>query len=146
MELGYTLIKIHEVHHFLPERRQVGLFAEYVNTWFKIKQESASYPAWATTPADKAQYVWQYKQREGIDLDPDLIVKNARRKATATAKLMLNSFWGKFGENLYKPTTEAVYMAHHLFALVLNLFNDICQVRLSNNDTLEVVYANLKEN
>ena len=59
---------------------------------------------------------------------------------------MLNSFWGKFGENLYKPTTEAVYTVHHLFALVSNPFSDIRQVRLSNNDTLEVVYANLKEN
>ena len=32
-EMGYTLIKIHEVYHFLPEQRQKGLFAEYVNTW-----------------------------------------------------------------------------------------------------------------
>ena len=144
VELGYTLIKIHEVYHFPPERRQVGLFAEYVNTWLKIKQESAGYPAWATTPTDKAHYVYQYKQREDINLDPDLIVKNPGRKATA--KLMLNSFWGKFGENLHKPTTEAVYTAHHLFALVLNPLYNIHQVRLSNDNTLEVVYANLKEN
>ena len=144
VELGYTLIKIHEVYHFPPERRQVGLFAEYVNTWLKIKQESAGYPAWATTPTDKAHYVYQYKQREDIHLDPDLIVKNPGRKATA--KLMLNSFWGKFGENLHKPTTEAVYTAHHLFALVSNPLYNIHQVRLSNGNTLEVVYANLKEN
>ena len=56
VELGYTLIsKIHEGHHFPPERRKVGLFAEYVNTWLKIKQESAGYPAWVTTPTDRAQ-------------------------------------------------------------------------------------------
>ena len=144
VELGYTLLNIHEVHHFPPNQRKIGLFAEYVNTWLKIKQESAGYPAWATTPADKAQYVWKYKQKEGIDLDPNLIVKNPGRKATA--KLMLNSFWGKFGENLHKPTTEAIHTAHELFALVSNPFNDIRQVRLSNDDTLEVVYANLKEN
>ena len=59
---------------------------------------------------------------------------------------MLKSFWGKLGENLYKPTTEAVYTAHHLFALDSNPFNDIRQVRLSYNDTLEVVYVNAKEN
>ena len=144
VELGYTLIKIHEVYHFPSERRQVGLFAEYVNTWLKIKQESAGYPAWATNPTDKARYVHQYKQREDINLDPNLIVKNPGRKATA--KLMLNSFWGKFGENLHKPTTEAVYTAHHLFALVSNPLYNIHQVRLSNDNTLEVVYANLKEN
>ena len=59
---------------------------------------------------------------------------------------MLNSFWGKFGENLHKPTTEAVYTAHHLFALVSNPLYNKHQVRLSNDNTLEVVYANLKEN
>ena len=59
---------------------------------------------------------------------------------------LLNSFWGKFGENLHKPTTEAVQNAHHLFALVSNPFNDIRQVRLSNDETLEVVYANLQDN
>ena len=45
-----------------------------------------------------------------------------------------------------KPTTEAVQNAHHLFALVSNPFYDIRQVRFSNDDTLEVVYANLKDN
>ena len=144
VELGYTLIKIHEVHHFPPLRRKKRLFADYVNTWLKIKQESAGYPAWAVTPTDKAQYVWLYKQKEGIDLDPNLIVKNPGRKAIA--KLMLNSFWGKFGENLHKPITEVVHHAHQLFALVSNILIDIRQVRLSNEDTLEVVYANLKEN
>ena len=89
--MGYTLIKIHEVHHFPPEQRKRGLFKDYVNTWLKIKQESAGYPAWAVTPQDKTQYVSQYKEEEGIDLDPSLIQKNPGRKATA--KLMLNSFW-----------------------------------------------------
>ena len=144
VELGYTLIKIHEVYHFLPNQRKKGLFAEYVNTWLKIKQESAGYPAWANTPEDKAAYVQRYKQREGINLDPDLVVKNPGRKATA--KLMLNSFWGKFGENLHKPTTEVVHTAHDLFALVSDPLSVIHQVRFHNDDTLEVVRTNLKEN
>ena len=36
---GYTIHRIHEVWHFPPEQLQTGLFAEYVNTWLKIKQE-----------------------------------------------------------------------------------------------------------
>ena len=142
--MGYTLIKIHEVHHFPPEQRQRGLFKDYVNTWLKIKQESAGYPAWAVTAQDKTQYVTRYKEEEGIDLDPSLIQKNPGRKATA--KLMLNSFWGKFGENLLKPTTTAVHQAHHLFAVVSNPFNDIRQVRIVNDDTVEIVHANLEDN
>ncbi|CAH3126339.1 unnamed protein product, partial [Porites lobata] len=46
VEKGYTLIKIHEVWHFPPEQRQTGLFADYVNTWLKLKQESAGWPGW----------------------------------------------------------------------------------------------------
>ena len=109
--MGYTLIKIHEVLHFPPERRKRGLFEDYVNTWLKIKQESTGYPARATTPQYKTLYVTRYKEEEGLDLDPSLIQKNPGRKATA--KLMLNSFWGKFGENLLKPTTTAVHQAPH---------------------------------
>ena len=142
--MGYTLNKIHEVHHFPPEQRRKGLFADYVNTWLKIKQESAGYPNWCNTPEDKARYVQQYQQKEGIALDPTMIQKNPGRKATA--KLMLNSFWGKFGENLHKPTTQVVYNATQLFDLVSNPFNDIRQVRIANDEALEVVHAELKDN
>jgi len=142
--MGYTLNKIHEAHHFPPEQRRKGLFADYVNTWLKIKQESAGYPNWCNTPEDKARYVHQYQQKEGIALDPTVIQKNPGRKATA--KLMLNSFWGKFGENLHKPTTQVVYNAAQLFALVSNLLNDIRQVRIANDEALEVVHAELKDN
>jgi len=58
VEMGYVIRKIHEVWHF--KKRQKGLFADYVNTWLKIKQESAGYPAWCNTPEDKARYVDQY--------------------------------------------------------------------------------------
>ena len=40
VELGYTLVKIHEVHHFPPLQRKKGLFADYVNTWLKLKWQS----------------------------------------------------------------------------------------------------------
>ena len=142
--MGYTLIKIHEVHHFPERQRRTGLFADYVNTWLKIKQESAGYPSWCHSPEDKARYVRQYRQKEGITLDPSMIQKNPGRKATA--KLMLNSFWGKFSENLHKPTTQVVYNATQLFALVSDHFNDIRQVRIVNDEALEVVYAELKDN
>ena len=42
---GYTLVKIHEDWHFPPEQHRTGLFADYVNTWFKLKQEYAGWPS-----------------------------------------------------------------------------------------------------
>lgn len=44
LDKGYRLIHIHEVWYF--EKTQVGLFKDYVNTWLKIKQESAGWPEW----------------------------------------------------------------------------------------------------
>lgn len=44
VELGYRILKIHEVFHFLEEQRKVVLFEDYVNSWLKIKQESAGWP------------------------------------------------------------------------------------------------------
>ena len=46
---GYKLVRIHEVWHFKESR--IGLFKNYVNTWLKIKQESAGWPRWCQTPA-----------------------------------------------------------------------------------------------
>ena len=42
VEKGYEILKIHDVWHFTPENRCTGLFAEYVNTWLKLKQESVN--------------------------------------------------------------------------------------------------------
>ena len=42
---------------------------------------------------------------------------------------MLNSFWGKFGENLLKKSTEAVTTPAHLFALVSDTLKDIHMVQ-----------------
>ena len=95
VEKGYTLVKIHEVWHFPPGQRRTGLFKDYVNTWLKLKQESAGWPSWCQTVEQKRNYILRYQEREGIRLDIASIAKNPGRKATA--KLMLISFWGKFG-------------------------------------------------
>ena len=88
VEKGYEILKIHEVWHFPEENRREGLFAGYVNTWLKLKQESAGWPAGVETEEQKAAYVRDYKEHEGIDLDPEKIAVNPGRKSIA--KLLLN--------------------------------------------------------
>lgn len=44
VEQGYHIVRIYEVWHFPPHQRKRGLFAEYVSTWLKGKQESSGYP------------------------------------------------------------------------------------------------------
>ena len=142
VELGYQLIRIHEVWHFPPNQRKTGLFADYVNTWLKIKQESAGWPRWCQTDEQKQQYLQQYQEREGITLEQ--VEKNPGRKQVA--KLMLNSFWGKFGERTNKPKTLQLKQPSELFNILTDGANEIQTLRICTDDILEVVYKQTEAN
>ena len=66
---GYRLLQIHDVWHFPPQQHKTGLFKDYVNTWLKIKQESAEWPRWCQSEDQKQQYLRDYESHEGITLD-----------------------------------------------------------------------------
>ena len=75
-----------KVFHFKRENCRTGLFAEYVNTWLKLKQESAGWPSDCDTPEKKAEYVRRYEEHEWIKLEN--VAENPGRKAIA--KMLLN--------------------------------------------------------
>ena len=137
---GYKLQRIHEVWHF--EKTKVGLFADYVNTWLQIKQESAGWPRWCQTPEQKQQYKRLYKAKEGITLQN--MEKNPGRKQVA--KLMLNSFWGKFGERTNKSKVLQVKTPHELFNVLTDSANHVQSLRLCTDDVLEVVFKQTPAN
>ena len=91
---GYVILHVHEIWHFTDSR--VGLFADYVNTWLKIKQEASGWPADCITPEQRRAYIDAYEAREGIRLDVPHIEHNPGRRTLA--KTMNNSMWGKFGQ------------------------------------------------
>ena len=74
---------------------------------------------------------------------PGKIVKNAAK--LSLAKLMLNSFWGKFGERLNKPTVESGTAPHGLFEYLNNLLMVIHVIRVFSEDFLEVVFCFMDE-
>ena len=86
VEKGYKVCKIHEVFHFPEEQRRQGLFKEYVNTFLKVKQEAAGWPEGCETEQQKADYLREYEEHEGIVLEN--VEENPGRKAIA--KLLLN--------------------------------------------------------
>ena len=142
VQKGYRVIRIHEVWNFAQQ--QEGLFRDYVNTWLQCKQEASGWPLWCDTEAKKQQYLTQYKEREGIDLDYASIQKNAGRKACA--KLMLNSFWGKFGERQNKPRTDTITSPSQLFPLLFHSHKIVSTLRICNEDVLEVVSTDIDDN
>ena len=91
---GYCLLHIHQVYHF-PQTRVV-LFAEYIDTWLKLKDEASGYPDHCTTGLLQRKHIRRWSERENIVLQYANIRKNTGKRALA--KLMMNSMWGKFGQ------------------------------------------------
>ena len=74
--------------------------------WLKIKQESSDWPSWCQSEADKQKYIKNYEEHENIKLNYNNIRKNPGLRYIA--KIMLNSFWGKFAQRPNLPKTEIV--------------------------------------
>ena len=90
----YRLVHIHQVYHF--SQTHVGLSADYINTWLKLKEEASGYPDHCTTGHQQREHIRRWHERENIVLQHANIKKNLDKRTVA--KQMLNSIWGKFGQ------------------------------------------------
>ena len=112
---GYVIQNVYEVWHFA--RRSNTMFSSYVDTFLKIKQEASGWPQWVGDDQDKRQqYLDDYQAKEGIALDPDKIDKNPGRRSLA--KMMLNSFWGKYGQQGNKSQVQFISSPTKLYELL----------------------------
>ena len=84
--------------------RVIGLFKHYIDTFLKVKQESSDWPAWCTTEDLKRQYIENYKEKEGIELNFDAIKKNPA--VHAGSKSELNNAWGYLSQDPNKAEME----------------------------------------
>ena len=141
VELGYQVKYIYEVWHF--DETCEGLFADYVNTWLKIKQEASGWPKDDMTEEEKQSYIEQYFLHEGIQLEYDKIEKNPGLRTLA--KLMLNSMWGKFGQRLNKTQIQAFDDPHAFHCFLDTDALDVRHVSVINDDMVEVHYQNQKD-
>ena len=100
MNMGYSIIQVHEVLHweetemYNPVTKEGGLFTQYINTFLNLKQESSGYPQNVTSEKERQEYIDNYFNHEGIMLDKDCIHKNPGLRSLS--KIALNSFYGKF--------------------------------------------------
>ncbi|CAC5384164.1 unnamed protein product [Mytilus coruscus] len=108
---GYIVVNIYEVWHFGAVEQYTilktgGIFTEYINNFLKMKQEASGWPSWCITEKHRQKYIHGYFEKEGILLDHNKIEKNPGLRSLA--KLMLNSFLGKFGQRQNIPQVEYV--------------------------------------
>ena len=107
MTIGYVIVKYTKrctTTVYDQASSEGGLFAQYINTFMKVKMEWYGYPVGCTTPQEKTAFIERVRAHDGIYLINDDIVYNAGRRAVA--KLCLNNIWGKFAQNPDSCTKE----------------------------------------
>lgn len=104
VNIGYQILEMYEVYHF--ENKSTSLFSSYIDSFLKIKQESSGWPSECTSDDAKQYHLKNYKEKEGVILNPRSIEVNPGRRSVA--KLCLNSFWGTFGQSDEKQMTTFV--------------------------------------
>ena len=135
VDCGYKILQRFEAWHYPntsqydPETRAGGIWAAFINKWVKLKQEASGYPKGCDTPKEKSEYVAAWKQREGIELEPEKIAHNPGLRSLA--KLLANSHWGKFGQRSDK--TKVTYTTD--VSTYIKLMND------PHTEVQDVVYA-----
>ncbi|XP_073254414.1 uncharacterized protein [Porites lutea] len=138
---GYDVLQVHEIWHFPHTSTQ--LFAQYINT-LKLKQEAEGWPASVgTDELNRQEYIAAYLEHEGVQLEYAQIEKNPAKRALA--KLMLNSFWGKFGQASNKCQVEAISSPAKFHQLLNQDDVDIHAIRVVNEEMLEIVYNKITE-
>ena len=136
IEKGYKVMEIYEVWHF--PAFSSDLFKDYINTFLKIKQEASGWPSHCTTEELKQKYIQDYYVHEGILLDYNLIVYNPGLRGLA--ELMLNSFWGKFGEKTNKPKVLVTQSPEEYFEYLTSDSKEVTNVQLINEEVIELHY------
>ena len=89
-------------------------------------------------PIKQRQYLLDYARHEGIELDPDKITFNLGLRSLA--KMMLNSFWGKFVQQANKCQVEAFTSPAKFNKLLHDDAKQIHSIPIVNEEMLEVVH------
>ncbi|CAG2185008.1 unnamed protein product [Mytilus edulis] len=146
---GYILSTIYEVWHFDevaqydPVSKTGGIFTEYINTFLKMKQEASGWPSWCITKEHRQHYIQDYYEKEGILLDYNKIEKNPGLRALA--KLMLNSFWGKFGQRTNLPQVDYVSDPSIFFDMLTSDQQEVTGVNFVTDEMVEMRWRNKAE-
>ena len=137
IEKGYVITYIYEVWHF--EKKSKELFSPYIKKFMKIKQQASGWPSECDTEEKREEYLHEYKDHEGIELDPVNIEKNPGLRSLA--KLMLNSFWGKFGQRPNQTQVTTCANPSQFFRLIMDDRQVIHRIEIMNEHMVEVYHS-----
>jgi G:T-mismatch repair DNA endonuclease (very short patch repair protein) len=139
LDLGYVLRRVHEVWHF--KKQSTNLFKPFISKLYKDKLEASGYPDNVVTEAEKDAYILSVREHEGIELAKEKIALNAPRRQMS--KILLNSFWGKFGQKEERTEVEFVKSLERLNELVFS--DNLYEVRHASPTSESEVYVVFKK-
>jgi len=145
VEKGYQVLEIYEVYQFdetCPydvETMDNKLFTEYVNTFLKFKLEASGWPEHCTDEESKLKYLEFILRKEGLELDANNMEVN--KGLRSLAKLMLNSFWGKFGQRNNFRQTTITRSVKEFYKLFFSSNKTIADFHILNEDTAQIDWA-----
>ena len=105
----------------------------------KIKQEASGWPPECDTNEKKRNYLKEYKEHEGIKLDYRRIEKNPGLHSLA--KLMLNSFWEKFGQHPNQTQLTTCTIPSEFFQIIRDNRQVIHRIKIVNEHVVEVYHS-----
>ncbi|XP_072384582.1 uncharacterized protein [Diabrotica undecimpunctata] len=111
--------------------------------FIKIKQQVSGWPRGCVTAEEKNRYIEQFLQIEDFRLEFTEITANPGLRSLA--KLMLNSFWGKFAQRENLPKTSIVNNPKEFFAMMINPSIYVNTVVPVNEETLVVTWEYVEE-
>ncbi|WAR09598.1 hypothetical protein MAR_034674 [Mya arenaria] len=131
LDHGYQLVTIYEIWHFddISHMTQKQNLVDYL----RIKQEASGWPEWCTDEGTKQMYIQQYLTKKAFGWNSITL------RLMSLAMLMLNSFWGKFGQR--SNLTRSTYMSEH--AEFLDIMNsDQQEIKKMCADQIDWAYSN----
>ena len=97
-----------------------GLFADYIKTFQKGKQEAAGWPKDCNTVEEKAHYLRKYLEVEGVQLEASKIGDKKNPTLYDLNKRCMNSFWGKWVERQDTLQTTLTHSSETFYKFLEN--------------------------
>ncbi|KAK3924463.1 putative DNA polymerase [Frankliniella fusca] len=148
-EKGYKLVAVHEVYQYPhtskynPDTQEDGLLSAYVRRFMALKIQASGWPVDCDTEEKKAQFVEDTLKHDGVSLDPTKMKRNPALRALS--KLMLNSFWEKFGEKTVRPKTEFIYDYDKLINIVTDSAKEVTGLLPLSDECLQVTWKPVED-
>uniref|UniRef100_A0A183C300 DNA-directed DNA polymerase n=1 Tax=Globodera pallida TaxID=36090 RepID=A0A183C300_GLOPA len=126
LALGYRVLTLYEVWHYdawASLEAGNSLFANYVDTLLRLKVEASGWPADCATAEQRARFVADYAQREGIHIDAQQVQANPGMRAVV--KTLLNALWGKLAQRAERDDICYTGSAREFHELLLDPRQDV---------------------